>query len=128
MKLETKYKMRVVRGAFVDQSVLDKLGAKIIENLERDVWISIDEVSVTLEQVGEMQKLMVKHYDDSNIPWYMDGYKEDDKNELIVAFGADDGEYGKVFQFKRNEKDKIKEVVDYGILKGIPKEQMDFDQ
>ena len=123
---KTKFKMRVVRGAFLDQSILDRLGAKTIENLERDVWISIDEVPATLDQVKEMQKQMIKHYDDPNIPWYMDGYKENDKNDLIVAFGADDGEGGKIFQFRRDDKDKIKEVVDYGISKGIPKEQMDF--
>ena len=112
----------------MDPSVLDKLDAKVIENLERDVWISIDEVPATLEEVKELQKQMVKHYDDPNIPWYMDGYKENDKNELIVAFGSDDGEGGRIFQFKRDDKDKIKDVVDYGISKGIPKEQMDFDQ
>ncbi len=126
--MNTKYKMRVVRGAFIDLGFLDKLGAKTIENLGRDVWISVDEVSATLEEVRELQKQMVKHYDDPNIPWYMDGYKENDKNELVVAFGADDGEGGKVFEFRRDDKDKIKEVVDYGISKGIPKEQMDFDQ
>ena len=125
---EDKYKMRVVKGAFLDPSILDKLGSKTIENLERDVWISIDEVPATLDKVKEMQKQMVKHYDDPNIPWYMDGYKENDKNDLIVAFGADDGEGGRIFQFKRDDKDKIQEVIDYGISEGIPKEQMDFDQ
>lgn len=125
---EIKYKIRVVRGAFVDPRVLDRLGARTIENLERDVWISIDEISATLNEVKELQKQMVKHYDDPNVPWYMDGNKEDDKNELIVAFGADDGEGGKIFQFRRDDKEKIKEVVDYGISKGIPKEQMDFHQ
>lgn len=125
---ETKYKMRVVRGAFIDQSILDKLGAEIIENLEGDNWISIEKVFATLEQVKELQKQMVKHYDDPDVPWYMDGYKEDDKNERIVAFGADDDENGKVFQFRIDNKDKIKEVVDYGISKGIPAEQMDFHQ
>jgi hypothetical protein len=125
---ETKYKMRVVRGAFMDPGILDRLGAKTIENLERDVWISIDEVPATLEEVKEMQKQMIKHYDDPNIPWYMDGYKENNKNDLIVAFGTDDGEGGKIFEFKRDDKDKIQEVITYGISKGIPKEQMDFDQ
>lgn len=110
----------------MDPSILDKLGAKTIESLERDVWISIDEVPATLDEIKEMQKQMVKHYDDPNIPWYMDGYKENNKNELIVAFGCDDGEGGRIFQFKRDDEDKIKEVVDYGISKGIPKEQMDF--
>ncbi|MGB7958009.1 MAG: hypothetical protein WCF77_04200 [Minisyncoccia bacterium] len=125
---EAKYKMRLVRGAFMDPNILDKLGAKTIENLARDAWISIDEVPATLGQIKEMQGQMVKHYDDPNVPWYMDGYREDDKNELIVAFGADDGEGGKIFQFRRDAEDKIKEVVDYGISRGIPEEQMDFDQ
>ncbi|MDE2019693.1 MAG: hypothetical protein KGJ13_05110 [Patescibacteria group bacterium] len=125
---EIKYKMRVIRGAFVNPFILDELGARTIEKLEGDAWMSIDEVSATLDQVKEMQKQMVKHYDDPNVPWYMDGYKENDKNDLIVVFGADDGEGGKIFRFKRDDKEKIREVVDYGISKGIPKEQMDFDQ
>lgn len=120
--------MRVVRGAFVDSSILDKLGAKTLENLGRDEWISIDEIITDIDQIKEIQKLMVKHYDDPNVPWYMDGYQVDDKNQIIVAFGTDDGEGGKIFQFERNDKNEIKKVVDYGISKGVPKEQMDFDR
>lgn len=120
--------MRVVRGAFVDPSILDKLGAKTLENLDGDEWVSIDEIVADIDQIKEMQKLMVKHYNDPNVPWYMDGYQVDDKDQIIVAFGADDGEGGKVFQFERNDKNEIKKVVDYGVSKGIPKEQMDFDR
>jgi hypothetical protein len=126
--MEIIYKMRVIRGAFTNTDILDRLGAKMVENLEGDNWISIDEVLATLDDINEMQKSMTKHYDDPNIPWYMDGYEENNKEQMIVAFGADDGEGGKVFQFKRGDQDKIKEVADYGISKGIPKEQMDFDQ
>ncbi len=125
---ENKYKMRVVRGAFKDVGILDKLGAKTIEKLKRDAWISVDEVLATKEEVKELQKQMVKHYDEANIPWYMDGYKENNKDELIVAFGADDGEGGRIFEFRRDDREEIQNVVDYGISKGIPKEQMDFDQ
>jgi hypothetical protein len=121
-----KYKMRVVRGAFKSQEILDRLEAKTIEKLERDVWESIDEVTATIEDIKNMQEQMVKHYDDPNVPWYMDGYKEDNKDELIVAFGADDGEGGKIFEFRRNDKKEIQKVIDYGISKGIPAEQMDF--
>ncbi|MEK7154169.1 MAG: hypothetical protein AAB792_01290 [Patescibacteria group bacterium] len=71
---------------------------------------------------------MVKHYNDPNVPWYMDRYQVDDKNQIIVAFGADDGEEGRIFQFERNDKNEIKKAVDYGVSKGIPKEQMDFDR
>lgn len=121
-----KYKMRVVRGAFVDPSKLDELGAKTIEKLDRSEWQSIDEVEADLEQVKELQKNMTRHDDDESMPWYMDGYGVDDKEDLIVAFGADDGEGGKIFQFSRNDKNATDEVVEYGISKGIPKEQMDF--
>ncbi len=125
---EPKYTIRVVRGAFVDPSVLDRLGAETIETLDRDAWVSIDKVSATLSEIQELQKQMVKHYDDPNTPWYMDGYREDDKDKLIVAFGADDGGGGRIFQFRRGDRDEIQEVVDYGTSKGIPKEQMDFHQ
>jgi hypothetical protein len=125
--LELRYRMRVVRGAFLDQNILDKLEAKIIEKFDDgDYWISIDEVFVTLDQIKEMQKQMVKHYGDFNNPWYMDGEKEKDKNEVIVAFGTDDGEDGKIFQFERGDKVEIQKVREYGISKGIPREQMDF--
>ena len=126
---EEKYKMRIVRGAFVDEGVemLDKLGAETIEKFEEgDYWISIDEVVVTLKQIEELQKQMVKHYEDFKVPWYMDGYKENDRDEVVVAFGADDGEGGKIFQFKRGDKKEIQKVRDYGISKGIPREQLDF--
>jgi len=126
--MNTKYKMRVIRGAFVDPALLDKFNAKTIEKLERDVWISIDEVLVTLDEIKQLQKSMVRHYDDPNVPWYMDGYKENDKDELIVALGVDDGENGKIFQFRRDDEEAIKKVADYGISKGIPKEQMDFNK
>ncbi len=123
-----KYKMRVVRGAFVDTSVLDKLGAETLEDLGQDEWVSIDWVIADIDQIKEMQKLMIKHFGDSSVPWYMDGYEVDNKNQVIVAFGADDGEGGKIFQFERNDKNEIKKVVDFGVSKGIPKEQMDFDR
>jgi len=121
-----KYKMRVVRGAFLESSKLDELGAKTIEKLERSEWQSIDEIEADLEKVKELQKNMTRHHDDTIVPWYMDGYVVEDKDDLIVAFGADDGEGGKIFQFPRNDKKSIDEVVKYGIKKGIPKKQMDF--
>src|SRR3989344_7804775 len=99
-----KYRMRVVRGAFLDPKILDNLGAKMIEKFERDEWIGIDEVVADLNQIKELQKAMVKHYDDTSIPWYMDGDGVEDKNDIIVAFGADDNEGGKVFQFRKDDK------------------------
>ncbi len=125
--METKYKVRIVRGAFIDTTALDKLGAKTVEKFD-DNWIGLDEMVVDLEQIKELQKGMVKHYDDVSVPWYMDGYGVEDKNNLVVAFGADDGEGGKIFQFRKDDTGALKEVVKYGIGKGIPKEQMDFNE
>ena len=124
--MEQKYRMRVVRGAFEDKSMLDRLEAKTIEKFERDEWESIDELVVTLDQVRELQRNMVHHFDDKFVPWYMDGEDLKDKHNIIVAFGADDGEGGKIFQFKRGDKIVTNEVVQYGINKGIPAEEMDF--
>ena len=121
-----KYKIRVVRGAFINSGVLNKLGAKKIEDAEDDNWQSIDELVVDLKQVKELQNNMIKHYQNTTDPWYMDGYNTKDKNEIIVAFGADDGEGGKIFKFKRGNNEAIKRVVNYGISKGIPTKEMDF--
>lgn len=123
----TLYRMRIVRGAFADPSVLDKIGAKTIEKLEsNEKWQSIDEIVVTVEQIKELQKDMIRHYDDASIPWYMDGHNIENENDMIVAFGADDGEKGRIFQFSRDDKKSMNEAVEYGIRKDIPKEQMDF--
>jgi len=120
-----KYRTRIVRGAFVDPAILDELGAKVIESLD-DEWQSIDEVIVDIDQVKELQKAMVKHYADPDVPWYMDGRSIDDSNEIIVAFGADDGSGGKIFVFNKDDEKSHKEVVKYGASKGIPESQMDF--
>ncbi|MCX6701839.1 MAG: hypothetical protein NTX96_01425 [Candidatus Zambryskibacteria bacterium] len=126
---ETKYKIIVVRGAFVDPTLLNKFNPTIIEDYEEgDEWQGLDEITVTLKDIKELQKIMIKHYSGQNNPWYMDGHKEENKNELIVVFGADDGENGKIFQFKRTDIDEIEKVKKYGISKGIPEEQMDFGQ
>lgn len=120
------YVMRVVRGAFLHSKLLDDLGAKIIKKLDRSEWQSIDEVEVNPEQIRVLQMAMTRHYDDAKVPWYMDGYRKDNRDDVIVAFGADDGHGGRIFQFSRKDKATIDEVVKYGIGKGIPKGQMDF--
>ena len=45
---------------------------------------------------------------------------------MLVVFGTDDGEGGRIFMFDRGNKNKIDEISKYGISKGIPAEQMDF--
>lgn len=121
-----KYKMRIVRGAFMSQSVIDALNSIILENLEGSEWQSIDIVVCSMEQIRELQEVMVRHFNDNTAPWYMDGYNVDDNSEIIVAFGIDDGENGKIFRFDKNNKRAVDEVIEYGIKKGIPANQMDF--
>ncbi len=128
MSDEVKYKMRVVRGAFVRPEILDTLGAQVIRTLKNDLWISIEELTVTREEIKKLQELMVRHFTDPTVPWYMDGYRTDDKEAMVVAFGVDDGEGGKAFYFRRTDEVEIKKVVDYGVSKGIPPAQMDFSQ
>src|SRR3990167_733100 len=125
--MESKmYKIRVVRGAFINPEILDKLCAKCIEKFDRDEWIGIDEVIINYEQIKELQKQMVKHYDDTKVPWYMDGYGTEDKDDIVVAFGADDGEGGKIFEFNRKDGETVDATIKYAISKGIPKEQLNF--
>jgi len=123
---ETKYKMRVVRGAFTSSVLLDSLEPRVIEKLEGDEWQSIESIIVTRDQIRNLQGLMVHHFEDNKNPWYMDGYDIENKDNKIVAFGGDDGEGGKIFQFKTGDQNSIDAVVKYGTSKGIPSGQMDF--
>ena len=126
MNNKTIYKIRVIRGAFTNPKILDDLDAKTIENVDRDEWISIDEVEIGMEEIKRLQKSMTRHYDDTDIPWYMDGYERDNKDKLILAFGADDGEGGKIFTLDKSDAKAIEEAVKYGVSKGIPARQMEF--
>ena len=123
---DVKYKIRVIRGAFVDPSVIDRLGAVLIEKINDPEWQSIDELVVDLDQIKELQKSMIKHSVSDKAPWYLDGYEVDNKDKLIVAFGSDDGENGKIYELDRNDKDTRLEIINYGISRGIPKDQMSF--
>lgn len=119
-----KYKVRLIKGSFKSHKLIERLNPKILEILN-DELVSINEVIVDLFEIRELQKEMTRHYSNVNVPWYMDGV-DVENNNIIVAFGSDDGEGGKIFQFLKNDEDKINEVIEYGLSKGIPKEQMDF--
>lgn len=56
-----------------------------------------------MNQLNELQKDMAKHYENLNIPWYMDEHNLENKDKIIVVFGADDGEGEKIFQFLRTD-------------------------
>lgn len=106
-------------------SVLDKFTPQVIENFDNPNWGELIEVELTLDEIKSVQKNMVRHYEDST-PWYMDGYEVGNRDKLLVAFGADDGEDGRIFQFDRSNRAAFNKVVEYARSKGIPEEQMDF--
>lgn len=120
------YKIRVVRGAFADPDVLDRMGAVTVERLEGDKWQSIDELQVDMEQIKLLQKSMTNHFDDKNIPWYLDGLEIGHESNMVVAFGADDGNNGKIFLFDKENETEVTKVIEYALEKGIPQEQLDF--
>jgi cystathionine beta-lyase family protein involved in aluminum resistance len=123
--MQDKYTMRIVQGALIDPQFLDQFDAKVIEKFDNKDWDGLLEVSVTLDEVKAIQKQMIKHFRDP-IPWYMDGYETNNRDKIIVAFGADDGEGGRVFTFDREDKKSFQKVADYAKSKGIPDEQIDF--
>jgi len=118
-------KMRVVEGSLFDPSVIDKFPNKVLENLGDDNWGNLIEVTMPFGAVKELQQKMVKHYEGPT-PWYTDGRLQSNPEVVICAFGADDGEEGRIFVFNQGDKWSFQTVCDYGISKGIPKEQMDF--
>lgn len=119
-----QYKMRIVEGSLADFDFLNQFFPKKLEYFD-DEWKNLLETNLTLDQIKKVQKIMVKHYEDP-VPWYMDGYALDDKNEVICAFGADDGEGGKIFIFRRDDKKSFQDVRKFALSKGIPEEQIDF--
>lgn len=124
---QTKYKIRVIRGAFINPVLLDDLGSVLIEKISDPNWQSIEALVVTLDQIKDLQKDMIKHYG-NDTPWYLDGYDIENKNNMVVAFGSDDNEDGKIFKFNRSNREEISSIQSYGVLKGIPVQQMDFSE
>jgi isopentenyl-diphosphate Delta-isomerase len=120
------YTMRIVEGSLMGKSVLDGCPQKVLQKLEEsENWGNLIEVELSFEKIKEVQKEMIKHYETPD-PWYMDGFLKDDNDVIICAFGADDGEGGKICVFNRNDRDAYEKVLNYGVSKGIPKEEMSF--
>jgi hypothetical protein len=120
------YIMRIVEGSLTDKSALDGCPQKVLQKLEEsENWGNLIEVELPFEKIKEVQKKMIKHYETPD-PWYMDGFLKDDNDVIICVFGADDGEDGKICVFNRSDRDAYEKVLNYGVSKGIPKEEMNF--
>lgn len=119
------YTMWIVEGSIDDQKYIKKFSHTVGEDLGDLNWGHLIEAKLSIKDIKELQKHMVRHYEDL-VPWYMDGVSVDDSNIVICAFGADDGEGGKIYLFNKNDKKVYEQVIEYGVSKGIPREQMDF--
>ncbi|HUC96493.1 MAG TPA: hypothetical protein VMR16_02385 [Candidatus Saccharimonadales bacterium] len=120
------YSVGLYEQALINKSILKDLNVKRLINRVDPRWGDFIKVDLSLRQIREIQNVLIKHYDDASIPWYLVGSDLNDKKELIVAFGADDGDGGRLFQFRKDDIDKYSEVVRYGIAKGIPESVINF--
>lgn len=119
------YKIYIYRGALIDQACLNGLTVKVLKTSKNPNWGDWMELIVNKNQLRKIQENLIKHYTGPE-PWYTYGFKSDNLNEVIVGFGGDDGENGKVFEFTRDDEITYQKMVDYGVSKGIPDWVMDF--
>lgn len=120
-----KFKIYIYRGALIDQACLNNLTVKVLRTSKNPNWGDWMELIVDKNQFRRVQENLVKHYVGSE-PWYTYGFSVNDPNQVIVGFGADDGENGKVFEFRKDDEESYQKMVDYGVSKGIPAWEMDF--
>ncbi|MFC1598742.1 hypothetical protein ACFL2U_01915 [Patescibacteria group bacterium] len=122
--MKKQYKICLFVGSLIDNACITDLPQHIIKPAN-DNWGNLIELEVDLDKIKEIQKNMVKHYSDP-VPWYLDGQLIDDEKQRICAFGADDGQGGRIFKFNKKDLDKYQEVIDYGLSVGIPLKEIDF--
>jgi len=120
-----KYYINVVEGSLIHREYLEKFKKRVLKNFGGR-WGRLFKFEATLGQIKEIQEIMTKHYEDSSVPWYLDGYEMNNLNKVICAFGRDDGEGGNLFLFDREDATAYQNIKDYGVSKGIPLKQMDF--
>ena len=126
-----KFKITVYENSLLDKSILIKLDSVIVEKAYDDEvtqkrWGNLVEIVVSLSDLNLVQKNMVHHFDGPE-PWYTYGYSVRDADKIVCAFGADDGNNGKIFIFsKKRDKNIYEDIIKYGLEKGIPRDVMDF--
>lgn len=121
MTEEQRFIINIYKGSLINFHVLKD--CRIIEKkkLENKNWIEELNLICKLKTIKKIQKVMIKHYEDST-PWFLYGNRLFNDNIKICAFGADDGENGKIFIFNKNDKNKYIELVNYARSKEIVKE------
>jgi|GEM_PF-4917625 len=130
MEME-KFKITVYENSLLDKSILNNFNPIIIEKAHDDQvtqkkWGDLVEISVSLSELKTIQENMIHHFEGPE-PWYTYGYSTTDNDKIICAFGADDGNNGKVFIFSKNDDKEIYEnILRYGEERGIPKDVMNF--
>lgn len=109
----------------MDTSFLKDVPHRFLMEFSDPNWGRLIEAELSIGEVGEVQTQMIKHYEEK-YPWFMEGNLVEDPNVVICAFGADDEEGGRVFIFDRNDKNALRDCIEYGKAQGIPDKQMDF--
>ncbi|NLC31065.1 MAG: hypothetical protein GX765_03370 [Candidatus Moranbacteria bacterium] len=126
-----KFKITVYDNSLLDKTILTKFNPIIVrkahdDELTQKHWGNLIEIVVSLSDLNLVQKNMVHHFDGPE-PWYTYGYSMKDNDKIVCAFGADDGNNGKVFIFSKNkDKNIYEDIIKYGEEKGIPKDVMNF--
>jgi len=122
--LSKKYIMSIVENSLIDKTILNRYKYSKGEFLNNR-WGYIINIILNLKEIKKFQKVMINHFDDPS-PWYMDGYNIKNHNEIIAAFGVDDGNNGKIFIFDKRDKKACNEFKKYGLSKDIPIEELDI--
>ena len=104
------YRGTIVENSLRDKKVLDEL--RIIKKYQDEDW-TLHDVIVSGEKISKLSDSLVDG------PWYMDFWKEDGSEGIIVF-------KDKSFIIKSSDKSTWKEAIEYGKSKGIPEEQLDF--
>jgi len=120
----SKYRMTIIEKSLVNKASLNKYKPKKGKLIDKE-WGHYIYVVLTIKEIKKVQTMIVNHWKGEEAPWYIDGYDINDKNEIIIAFGADDGNKGKIFQFNIKDKKANKKFIQYGLSLGIPLEQLD---
>lgn len=122
---EEIYRVRIIEGSLLDLEVLNDSPFSFGKKFDNPVWGRVIHAELSLAKIREVQKRMIKHVNDLS-PWYMDGFLVEEPDIVICAFGIDDEEGGRIFIFKRSDREAYLECKQYGIAQGIDEDKMDF--
>ena len=122
---DIKYRITIVEKSLISISKITKYNPIFGDKID-DEWGRFIFITLSLKEIKDVQKLIIKHWKEQTVPWYMDGYQIGDKNKIIIAFGADDGNNGQIFIFNKTDKKECAKFKKYGLSKKIPYDQLNI--